>query len=186
MHDLRVELDAVELALGVLEGGDRRRARARDDARARGRRRDRVAVRHPRGLLFGQAGEERAFVHAHLGLAELGDSCSVDAAAQVLGHQLHAVADTERGDPELVDPRVDPGRAFRVDRSRAAGEHERERVAPPDVFGAHAVADQFRVDAALAYAPRDQLRVLAPEVDDEDGAFIPRRLADGEGDDLAH
>jgi len=125
-------------------------------------------------------------VHADVGLAELGDSCSVDAAAQVLRHQLHAVADAEGGDAELVDSWIDPGRTFRVDGSRAAGKHERKRVARPDVLSADAVADQLRVDAALAYAPRDQLRVLAPKVDDEDGAFLPRRLADRERDYLAH
>ena len=46
--------------------------------------------------------------------------------------------------------------------------------------------DELRVDAALAHAPGDQLRVLAAEVDDEDGALFGWRLGDGERDDLAH
>ena len=56
VHDLGVELDAVEPRARVLERGDRRRGgRAGDDARALGRRDDRVAVAHPDGLLGGQA-----------------------------------------------------------------------------------------------------------------------------------
>jgi hypothetical protein len=46
--------------------------------------------------------------------------------------------------------------------------------------------DELGVDAALAHAARDQLRVLAAEVDDEDGTLFGCRLGDGERDDLAH
>jgi hypothetical protein len=45
---------------------------------------------------------------------------------------------------------------------------------------------ELRVDAALADAPRDQLRVLPAEVDDEDGTFFRCRLLERECDDLAH
>jgi hypothetical protein len=45
--------------------------------------------------------------------------------------------------------------------------------------------DELRVDAALADAARDQLRVLATAVDDEDGALLGRLLRNGKGDDLA-
>src|SRR5207253_2120014 len=83
-----------------------------------GRRGDRVAVRHPRRLLLRQAGEERALVHPNLGLAELGDARPVDAAGEVLRHQLHPVADAERGDAELVDPGVDLWRTVGIHRRR--------------------------------------------------------------------
>ena len=57
---------------------------------------------HPDGLLLRQAGEQRAAVGAQVGLAELGHARALDAAAEVLGHQLHAVADAERRNAELV------------------------------------------------------------------------------------
>jgi hypothetical protein len=46
------------------------------------------------------------------------------------------------------------------------------------------VADELGVDAALADAARDQLRVLAAEVDDEDGPLLELRLRRRELDDL--
>ena len=60
VHHLRMELDAVEAALLVLEGGDRRRLRRGGDARALGRSDDGVAVAHPGGLLLGEPGGEAA------------------------------------------------------------------------------------------------------------------------------
>jgi len=54
VHDLGVELDAVELTRIVLERGDRRVLGLGDDGRARRRRDDGVAMRHPDRLLIGQ------------------------------------------------------------------------------------------------------------------------------------
>jgi hypothetical protein len=60
VHDLRVELDAVEPPTRVLEGGDGSRGRRPGDDCSRRRRDDSVAMAHPDDLLLGQAGEERA------------------------------------------------------------------------------------------------------------------------------
>jgi hypothetical protein len=48
------------------------------------------------------------------------------------------------------------------------------------------VVDELRVDAAFAHSPRDELRVLPAEVDDEDGALLRCRLRHRERHDLAH
>ena len=149
VHDLGVELDAVELAPRLLEGGDRRRRRAGDDARALGRRRDRVAVAHPDRLLGGQVAEERARgVGLDLGLAELGDAGALDAAAELERHQLHAVADAEHRDAELEELGVDLRRAVGVHRGRAAGEDQRVRPPRAHRVGRDRVRDELRVDAA--------------------------------------
>ena len=58
VHDLGVELDAVQAPRAILEGGDRRRRRAGGDLGARRRRGHRVAVAHPDGLLGRQVVEE--------------------------------------------------------------------------------------------------------------------------------
>ena len=50
------------------------------------------------------------------------------------------------------------------------------RIPRPDLVGGDAVADELRVDAALADAARDQLRVLATEVEDEDRALLGSAL----------
>ena len=48
--------------------------------------------------------------------------------------------------------------------------------AGPHRVRTYLVSHQLRVDAALPHAPRDQLRVLAAEVDDENGTLFRRRL----------
>ena len=72
VHDLGVELDAVQPLLAVLESCDRGRGRGRGDDRALGRSRDRVAVAHPDRLLGGQIVEELGVGGLELGLPELG------------------------------------------------------------------------------------------------------------------
>ena len=88
VHDLGVELDAVELARGVLERRDGRVLGRGDDRGARRRRDDRVAVGHPGGLLGRQRREERAARRAQLDLAELARVRAVDAAAELERQQL--------------------------------------------------------------------------------------------------
>jgi hypothetical protein len=46
------------------------------------------------------------------------------------------------------------------------------------------VRDELRVDARLPDAARDQLRVLAAEVDDEDGTLFELRLPRRQRDDV--
>jgi hypothetical protein len=48
------------------------------------------------------------------------------------------------------------------------------------------MADELGVDTALAHASGDQLRVLAAEVDDEDGALLGRLVGDRERDYFAY
>ena len=48
-----------------------------------------------------------------------------------------------------------------------AAQDQRVRVARAHLSSRDAVADELGVHAALAHAPRDQLRVLPAEIDDE-------------------
>jgi hypothetical protein len=187
VHHLGVELHAVQAPLRVLEGCDRSRRRAGDDARALGRGHNRVAVAHPAELLRRQACEEAAlWIGLELRPAELGDPRSLDAAAEVERHELHAVADPEHGHAQLEEAGVDMRCSVRVHGRGTAGENERERPLGARRRRGDAMADELRVNAAFAHAARDQLRVLPAEVDDEDGTFFWRRLRGGERDDLAH
>ena len=116
--------------------------------------------------------EELGLRRLELRLAELGDAGALDRAAEVARHELHPVADAERRDAEREDAGVELGRALRVHGSRPAGEDQRGGVAPRDLVRGEPVADELRVDARLADAPRDQLAVLAAEVDDEDRTLL--------------
>jgi hypothetical protein len=66
--------------------------------------------------------------------------------------------------------------ALRIDGRGSAAEDERVRAAGVQRLGRYLVADELGIDPALADAPRDQLRVLPTEVDDEDGTVLDRRL----------
>ena len=93
-----------------------------------------------------------------------------DVAAELVGHQLRAVADAEDGDPPAPDR---PGRV-------AARRRRRPTFGPPDRMIARVPrrsssssgvswGSSSRVDVELADAPRDQLGELAAEVEDDDG-----------------
>ena len=79
---------------------------------------------------------------------------------------------------------VELRRALRVHRGGAAGEDQRERVPGADLGRREPVADELRVDARLPHAARDQLAVLAAEVEHEHGAVLRRRRRRGEREDL--
>ncbi len=172
VHDLGVELDAVEPADVVLEGRDRRVLRLRDHPRAVGRRDDGVAVRHPRRLLVGERGEQALAGRVQRDLPVLSGARLLDPAAELEREELRSVADAERRDAELEDGRIDPRRPLRVDGGGTTREDQRDRVAVAYLLGGRAVADELGVDAGLAHPSRDQLRVLAAEVDHQHGALL--------------
>ena len=105
----------------MLEGGDGRDARRGELGEALGAALDRVAVRHPAGLLGGQAGKEATErTEVELGAAELADLGALDEAAERVREELHAVADAEHGDAELEQAAIERGRPGCVDRRRPA------------------------------------------------------------------
>ena len=168
--DLGVELHAVDGALEILEGGHRHRVGAGRDLEARRGGDDGVGVGHPHLLLQGQLAEQgrrrgdlerRAAVLAGVGAGDL--------AAELLGHQLGAVADAEDGNAAPVDGLVDGGRPFDMHRLGTAAEDDPLGSAGEHVGDRHVAGDDLRVHVRLAHAPGDQLRVLGAEVDDEDG-----------------
>ena len=67
-------------------------------------------------------------------------------------------------------------RAVGVDRRGAAGEDQRHRVASRDLGRGRLVRHELGVDARLADAPGDQLRVLAAEVEHQDRPLLRERL----------
>jgi hypothetical protein len=58
------------------------------------------------------------------------------------------------------------------------------RVARADLGGADAVGDELGVDPALPDTAGDQLRILAAQIENEDGALLRLRFGSAEGDDL--
>ena len=93
-----------------------------------------------------------------------------DAAAQVVGEQLHAVADAEHGQAGLEHVGGQGRRARLVDAGRAAAQDEAlDLLAGQRLLCRLVPMNQLRVNGLLAHPPGDQLRVLGAEVEDDDG-----------------
>src|SRR3954464_10375675 len=58
-------------------------------------------------------------------------------------------------------------RARFIDRRRAARQNQPARTAAAQLVNRSVEGNDFGIDAKLAHAPRDQLRVLSAEVEDE-------------------
>ena len=73
------------------------------------------------------------------------------------------------GTPSSKISCVERGARLLVDRRRPAGEHEGRRVLRPDLLSGDRVRDELGVDSGLAHSACDELRVLRPKIDDENG-----------------
>lgn len=169
VDDLRVELDAEEAPRLVADCrvGAVRRGRAHLEARRD--RRDAVAVAHPDGERVGEALEELvARLDRHLGLAVFAPLAGLHLAAQLLAHELHAVADAEDRHAEVEDRAVDAGRARLEDAVRPAREDDALRRVGLRPFRRDVERDDFGIDVLFADAPRDELRVLRAVVENDD------------------
>ena len=70
--------------------------------------------------------------------------------------------------PSVQQLRIELRRARRVDRRRPAAQDQALRRAPAHLLDADVVRQQLGEHAELAHAARDQLRVLAAVVQDDD------------------
>ena len=129
-----------------------------------------IAVAHPDGGLGRVAAEERVRVgHGERGPAVFaGVGPAADFAAEVMGEELHAVADAEDGDAEVEQGRVELRGVRLVHARRPAGEDDALRVELPDAIGREIAADDLTEDVQLPHPPGDELGELRAEVEDED------------------
>ena len=177
VRDLGVELHGVVTARLVRHRGERRIRRRRHWHEARRQRVDAVAVAHPHvehgaaravGVVAQAVEQPARRADGDLRVAELAMIGRRDAATELLRHGLHAVADAEHRHAGLEHRR---GRARRLGvghRLGAAGEDDAARAERADVGVAHVPGVDLAVDARLAHAARDELRVLGAEVEDQD------------------
>ena len=112
-------------ALDVLDRRDRRLGGGRQRREALGRRVHGVPVRHPAGLRVRRPRQQPAGLgHGQLRAPELPHLGALDLPAERQDERLHPVTDAEHGDAELQQLRIEPRRARRVDRRRAAAEDQ--------------------------------------------------------------
>ncbi len=110
-----------------------------------------------------------------MGLAVLAALRRHHVATQQVAHGLHAVADTEQRQPGFEQPLVRQRGSILVDARGPTGEHDARVSGGEDAIDRLGARQDLGVDAQLADPAGDQLRVLAPEV--EDGDFLSRRLS---------
>ena len=89
-------------------------------------------------------------------------------AAQIIRHQLHAVADPQNWNTQLVDFWIDLKGVLCVDTVGAPRENDAFGMHFFDFFSAQLVGEQFGIDAKITNPARNQLVVLTTEVEHED------------------
>ncbi len=182
VHDLGVELDAVDAPFVVLEHGHGRARRGGRDHEAVGRIGDAVEVAHPDVVdLGGIVGEQQRRTRSgHACTAVLPLHAATDDAPELLTDELRPVTDPEDRHAEVVDRRIERRRAVDVHALRPTRQHDRRRCTFGDLGGGDPVRDDLGVHLQFAHPAGDQLGVLGAEVDDEDGgAVVMRRLTQG-------
>ena len=168
MLDFRMPLHAIQLAGLIGHGGNRCAFGMREHREACRSLLNGHAMAHPRGLLGGGVGKNAlGIINRGLGLAIFAQGGLIHLAAELVGHDLEAVADAEHRNTGLEYHSIYGRRAGLEYGSRATGQNNRLRILGQDLVNGHGMRDQFRVDAGLAYAAGDELGVLGAEVDDK-------------------
>ncbi len=183
MHHLGMELHRVELALVVGDDRDRRARRFRHAAKTIRQFRHTVAMAHPDVMLFADLPdilEQRAVIrHFDQGAAEFAMMAALDRAAELLRHGLFAVANAEYRYAGGQD-RHRCGRRVGVEHGgwSSGQDHGLRLHLHEGGFGLLERHD-LGVNALLADTPRDQLRHLGAEIDDQNllmsGGHVGRR-----------
>ena len=149
---------------------ERRVLARRLDGEAVGQARDAVAVAHPHRIALADlpdaVEQRRRFLDVHLGAPELGRVTALDDAAELHGRRLLAVADRKDRQAAVEHALRRARRAFGRHRGGAARQHDRLRLEARHGRLGLVERHDFRVDARLAHAARDELRHLTAEVDD--------------------
>ena len=128
-----------------------------------------VAVPHPHGRR--QSGQQfAAGIEFELRKPVFAARGGLHLAPQLVGQQLQPVADAERGNIQLEDAIIAGRRGRIVDRRRPARENQGLRAHPHEILEGNRARHDHRVHLHLADAPGDELRVLGPEIEDDDGA----------------
>ncbi len=181
MRDFRMELHAVKTLLFVSHNGERTGFGAGDGNEVGRDRGHFIAVAHPdveqrfacgADGVFDVADQRARRQHFHLRITELALVRTFDFAAQLHRHGLHAVADAEHRYARIEDilwraGAVEFGGAF-----RAAGKDDAVRVELADLLFGDIPCPEFAVHAQLAYAARDQLRVLRTKIENQNAMLM--------------
>ena len=168
MH-FRMELHRVVAGRNVFNGGHGARS-TRDEPEAGGEFVRLVAVRHPDRERLRQSAEEGgAFQNRDLGVAVLALAGGVNRASERVRHELQSVADSEHGQSEVEHFGISRRRVDVINRAGTAGENDADRIVAANLLQFGRTRQDNGEDVLLANTPRDELRVLRAEIQDNDG-----------------
>src|SRR5262249_11773260 len=88
-------------------------------------------------------------------------------AAEVEYHVLQAIADAEYGKFQIEDAGIGDRRVFVVDGRRPAGQDDSDGWVAANLFERRVAGKNRGEDVQFADAARNQLRILRPEVEDD-------------------
>ena len=114
------------------------------------------------------AQQGRVSLCANLRITKFAHQTIFDFAAQLRGHRLHAIADSQH---RYTQFKYDLWRAWRVslgDRIRTAGKYDPCRVEITNEIYIDIIRMQLAVNVGFTDAARDKLRVLRAEIEDQD------------------
>ena len=184
----RMELHAVVGAAVIGHGGDRAARGAGQDVEAGGHGRDLVAVAHPHiqtehavgvHMVFDAVEQAGLADHIDAGIAELTQVGTFHLAAQLLGHGLHAIADTEQRDAQIEYGLRRARAAGLMHRLRATGENDAARGEGANGGVVHVERVDLAIHADLAHAAGDQLGVLGTEIQNQDAVGVNVMMGHG-------
>ena len=171
MHDFRMKLHGIELALFVRYRSKRCACRNGDHFETIWQPRHPVAVAHPHLLLVtglpNTVEQRRRSRHLEVCPPELAVIAAFDAAAELLNHRLLAITDAKHRQTALEHPVRRPRCAHLGHARRPAGQYHRPRMQSLERLLRLVERHDFRVDASLSHTPSNELRDLAAEIDDE-------------------
>ena len=127
---------------------------------------------------------ELAVFNRYIGVAVFALGRGANLAAHVVDDEVKSVADAQHGRVELEQFRVSGRRVGVVDRRGTAGEDDADGLVRLN-FGKRRCARQDDgKDILFANAPRDQLRILRAEIEDNDCLGVHSLVWQGGGRDV--
>ena len=105
-------------------------------------------------------------------------------AAQVMDDEMQAVADSEHGHAHLEYAGVGGRRIRVIDRRRAAGENDAERLVGLNFSEGRRAGEHNGEGVLLAYAPGDELGILRTKIENNDCLGVHPLVWQGWGRDV--
>ena len=167
MNHLGVKLDAKDTPLLVFHDGQST-VRGRHPLEAGRHRLDPVAVAHPDLHRPGESIQQRRGTGPFQSGLSVFPAGGVNLAAEPVGQELHPIADSKQRDMAGVNSRIGIRSTLLEHGPGPSGQDDSAGPATLDLLKRRVVGKHLREDACLTNPAGNQLRILGPEVENDD------------------